>query len=255
MPEETSNVLSFSAKGRIPCRPLSYENASLALPKEIVVDYENGVIYICQEDGTLIDIGQAIKEAIMEDPDFAQDISVELPDGTVISLETMVINTTNDLNELKDALGYTKDPVTGEITFSLLDQFAKKDEHGEWIITINPTNIITDTTHQFVTETQINEWNKSTHSETIVTTIPTTGWVEGGTTAPYKLELTVNSITGDDQPIIDIYLSGKSYEESKSLLSAWANIFRIMTDNKKLIIYATSIPELSIPIQVKVERK
>lgn len=47
---------SYTAGSRIPVRPLSIDNKNLALPKELIIDYENSKIYICNMDGEIIDI-------------------------------------------------------------------------------------------------------------------------------------------------------------------------------------------------------
>ena len=255
MADNTSNAIEFTAKGRIPCRPLTYENKSLAMPKELLCDYETGEIYLCKSDGSVVNISDAIKEAIMADPDFAQDITVTLPDGTVISLESMVINTTNDLTELKDALGYTKDPETGEISFKLLDQFVTKDpETGELKINVKPEDIVTDDTHQFATAIEKSQWNNARHDETIYATIPTTGWQDGGDEAPFIQEVNVSGILATDAPIVDIYLNGLLYEDIQKKLDAWALVFRIVTFDDKIKVYATEETEDEFTIQMKVQR-
>ena len=45
--------MGFTANARIPTRPLSFENVDLREAKEIVVDYENHIIYISDKDSNL----------------------------------------------------------------------------------------------------------------------------------------------------------------------------------------------------------
>ena len=40
---------------RIPTRPLDYKNRNDAKPKEILIDYDNGHIYVSDEDGNIFD--------------------------------------------------------------------------------------------------------------------------------------------------------------------------------------------------------
>ena len=40
---------------RIPTRPLDYKNRNEAKPKEILIDYNNGHIYVSDEDGNIFD--------------------------------------------------------------------------------------------------------------------------------------------------------------------------------------------------------
>ena len=48
--------MAFLAKSRIPTRPLSYANSSLAVRKELLVDWENHKIYISDINGNIVEV-------------------------------------------------------------------------------------------------------------------------------------------------------------------------------------------------------
>ena len=46
--------IKFTAAARIPTRPLSYTNKSLAKKKELLADYENRELYMSDANGNLV---------------------------------------------------------------------------------------------------------------------------------------------------------------------------------------------------------
>lgn len=86
-------------------------------------------------------------------------------------------------------------------------------------------------------------------TKTYSATIPTTGW--SGDAAPYSKDITVTGIVAADNPIIDITLSG-DYTNTQKQLSAWGDIYRIVAGANKITCYSNEIPEIAIPIQIKV---
>lgn len=88
-------------------------------------------------------------------------------------------------------------------------------------------------------------------TKTYSATIPITGW--SGTDVPYFKEITVTGIVASDNPIVDVILSG-DYTNMQKQLSAWGNIYRIVTGANKLTCYSNEKPEVAIPIQIKVVR-
>ena len=83
--------------------------------------------------------------------------------------------------------------------------------------------------------------------QTLTAEIATTGWESNILTIP------VSGILESDSPIIDIIQSGN--EDSDSLIrEAWENIVRIKVLDGAIEVYALEIPEVSIPIQIKIIR-
>ena len=90
-------------------------------------------------------------------------------------------------------------------------------------------------------------------------TIPITGWTQmsGGTSGNsysyYRKELTVSGILASDNPIVDVVTSSVP-STAEEQLSSWGNIYKILTQANQLVLIASEIPEVSIPIQIKVVR-
>lgn len=90
-------------------------------------------------------------------------------------------------------------------------------------------------------------------------TIPITGWTQmsGGTSGNsysyYRRALTVSGILASDNPIVDVVTSSVP-STAEEQLSSWGNIYKISTQANQLVLIASEIPEVSIPIQIKVVR-
>lgn len=91
----------FTAENRIPSRPLSYELRDLAQPKELLVDYDKGLIYVVTAQKTFINITDAIKEQISMDADSVRAVEIELNDGTTVTLESGMIQALSEIDSLK----------------------------------------------------------------------------------------------------------------------------------------------------------
>lgn len=76
-------------------------------------------------------------------------------------------------------------------------------------------------------------------------------WTGSG---PYTQTITVDGILSTDNPIVDVVLSDDT-ESSKSIIEAWSNVSRIVTNNGSITVYCyDSAPTVNIPIQLKVVR-
>ena len=81
-------IYNFKNKARIPVVPLSYEYKDFAKIREIVVNYKTGDIYVCIDDGTLVNICasettmQEFAKYLKDHPDILDDLLVTLPDGS-----------------------------------------------------------------------------------------------------------------------------------------------------------------------------
>ena len=87
---------------------------------------------------------------------------------------------------------------------------------------------------------------------TVYTATINTTWT--GSAAPYTQEVTVNGLTADDKPIVDVVPSD-TYETAQAQIEAWGEIYRAVAGANKLTVYATSAPTVSIPIQIRAVRK
>jgi hypothetical protein len=76
---------NFDVKARVPVRPLSYDNKDSATPKELIIDYTKGKVYVCDENGIIIDISvnsdtlQAVVDYFTDNPTLiTENITIEL---------------------------------------------------------------------------------------------------------------------------------------------------------------------------------
>jgi hypothetical protein len=81
-------------------------------------------------------------------------------------------------------------------------------------------------------------------------TIETT-WT--GDTAPYTQDIVVSGITASDKPKIDVIMSG-TYSTDKTRDNEWSKIYRIVTAENKITVYAHAKTTASLPIQMEVTR-
>lgn len=250
-------MAEFTATARIPCRPLSYDNKDLAEPKELLVDYSTGNVWVSKADGTLVDVGTAVKEIILqyikEDPEFGGSITIEI-DGVPVELSVIVAQNASNIDLIFKALGYYKDPETNEIKFNLLDKIANIDpETGDITFVINSTDIVETPDKQFVSQEEKDKIAKATHPEIIKATILGGASAWTGSTAPYTQRVNVEGIKESDTPVVDITLP-EIYETVQKQLDSWAYVYKILTYDGYIMVYASDPTEDDVNIQMKVDR-
>lgn len=79
----------------------------------------------------------------------------------------------------------------------------------------------------------------------------TTTW--SGSAAPYSQAITVTGITANDNPIVDVTMSG-TYATDKTRETEFGKIYRIVTAANKITVYAHEKTTASLPIQLQVVR-
>lgn len=287
-------VYKFTASARIPTRPLSYENKDEAQPKEIVVDYENHRMYICGLDGKLYDVTADVTDIInkliqyiKEHPsefnfgDTIINIHIEKddehPDGPYdwqISIEQAITKLWLRIDYIEKLLGVERDE-NGDIKKTLDSLIEKikllekilniiRDEQGKIIridlenVFINATQIITDATHRFVTDYDIENWYARSKIFQLIAQIqPKTDnsnpWVATDDGAPYIQKVNITEIKETDYPIIDILLSD-SYDIAMDQLNSYSKIYKVTTADGYIKVYATEPTTSLIKIQIKVDR-
>lgn len=259
--------MAFSATARIPCRPLSYENSTTAEPKELIVDYVNHTLYLCDVDGNIVDITSNIDidelwkqlESYVDDKisgvdidgsSILKDIIITLTNGDTIIAETAIIESIETVREIKESI---------------------KD--GTAIDTIPAEKVIESTERQFVSEEDKNKWNdaadtindiNNTLTEiggmvdvfTIYCTIAggEDAWTSTNDAEPYTQNINVEGILSSDNPIVDVLLS-EDYNTAMDQLNSYAFIYKITTFNGSIKVFATEPTEISINLQMKIDRK
>lgn len=77
------------------------------------------------------------------------------------------------------------------------------------------------------------------------------GWA--GTSAPFSQAITVSGILETDKPKVDIVVSS-TYATAETEIEAWGYVYRIVTRQNGVTVYATEKPEVSLNIQMEVIR-
>lgn len=245
-------MADFPATARIPCRPLEMTNKDLAEPKELLIDYSTGKLSVCREDGTFIDVEDTIKDIIKEDPTISQSIQVEI-DGQMYAVNTVVAQQNTSIEELKSALGYYTDE-SGTVHFDILDKVANIDpDTGDVVFNIETTDVKETTERQFVSAEEKSKWSQSTHPEIIKCTVLGGDSAWTGDAAPYTQDITVEGILETDTPIVDISL-GDIYETVQKQLDSYAYIYKILTFDGHITVYASEPTQDDLTLQMKVDR-
>lgn len=245
-------MAKFPASARIPCRPLDMANKDLAEPKELIVDYETGNVAVCMADGSIVDISDTIKEIIKEDTTISESIQVEI-NGQIYNIKTIIADHAKNIEDILKALGYYVKP-DGTIGFDILDKVASIDpDTGDVIFNITSTNVQETPEKQFVSQNEKDAWSKGTHPEVIKATIlgGTQAWT--GSEAPYSQRVNVTGILETDVPVVDISL-GEIYDTIQKQLDSYAYIYKILTYDGYIMVYASQPTENDITIQMKVDR-
>jgi hypothetical protein len=86
---------------------------------------------------------------------------------------------------------------------------------------------------------------------TLTATLDTDDWT--GTEAPFAQIQEVSGILATDVPIVDVVLSG-DWGVDEARLEAWGYIYRIVTSNDSITVYAREKPDVALPLQLKVVR-
>lgn len=250
-------MADFTATARFPIRPLSYENVDLAENKELIVDYEVGDVYVKKSDGTVTNISGTVKETIIKeiekDTSFVEKIPIVI-DGKEYELSTVVTENVTHVTQIQDALGYYVDPDTGDVKFDLLDKIAKIDpDTGKIEFTITADDVLETENRVFLSPTEKASAIKATHSEIIKATILGGAQAWTGTEAPYTQKVTIANIKESDVPVVDISL-GDIYDTITKQLDSYAYIYKILTYDGYIMVYASQPTEDDINIQMKVDR-
>lgn len=241
---------TFEAKSRIPTRPLSFANIDMIMPKELAVDYTNGNIYVSDENGVVHDLSEAVAEIVASSEELAETIKVKIEDEhgeeQEVILETAIAQMAIDIRNLK-----TK----SEEIQAAVDEITQTDpETGEKIIKIKPGDIIDDSTHRFVTDTQLEELSKKISIDGIVLTLYAVNWT--GSEAPYTQTVSNAAFTANmPRPTIDInHYESEVYEDAMDAEDAWCKVYRAVTADGSITFYATEKPEVNLSVFVEIKK-
>lgn len=234
---------NFEAKARIPSRPLSYTNKDLAEENEIVVDYDKSQIYI-HHNGEFHNVTASVEAVVEEvnkeiekDPEkITNSIKIELPGtgGEKVTIDKAIIISLTQINELKDLLGY--------------DDTTKA-------ISIPATSIKQDKDNRFVTDEEKKTWNAKTNVIQLTTTIKggDANWTATDSKEPYTQTVKVADMKETYYPVVDVSLSD-TYDTAMEELESYAYIYKILTYDGSIKIFATKPTKVNVSIIMKIDK-
>ena len=209
-------MAGFTAKSRVPTRPLSYANKSMAYRKELLVDYTNGMIYIIDENGNEHNVSEQVYTQLIEKGDITEKIEVEIPDSsggtTSVTIEEAFTQVVNNVTSIENNI-------------TEINKIIKQLTSESGTVEVNASNIVTDATHQFVTQTQLNNLQKKvTIVEKIIIINPSDII---GSEAPYNCVKTVEGVDPSyPVPTIDIKYTDDVYANNNKEEDAYYCIHR-----------------------------
>lgn len=235
---------SFTATARIPTRPLSYDNKDLAEAKEILVDYNSHEIYVCGVDGQIVNVTASVTKVVQEvmtqieqDSAIIGESTIDLPDGTSVVLNEALLKALTEIEELQESLGLVKDDL------------------GNIVLKIPASDVVTDSSKQFVTAAEKESWNNKTDTIQLTASIPAgeDKWTSTSGEAPYTQKVNVAGIEETDYPVVDVKLSD-IYADAMEELNNYAYIYKILTYDGYIMVYAVKPTEKALNIIMKVDR-
>lgn len=233
--------MPFIATARIPNRPLSYENVDMAVPKEVIIDYKTGEIYVKKENGEVIGITSALilalKEKFETDPTIGDSLTITIKEDVVL-LSEQIINMLADIDEIKkmlEALGIKIEEVEGQLQIK---------------IEIKAGDIVEDNDHMFVTYKQLEQFKQASIVHMLTATIKggAANWT--GSAAPYSQKVDIPHMKESYYPIIDVKLSS-DYEAAQKELEAYGCLYKIETYDGYILCFATQVPEQDFNVNIK----
>lgn len=258
----------FTAGGRVPVRPLSYENVKLADNKELIADYKEGKLWLKKENGEVIDITASVSEVVKQVIEQIKTNPDDMTDAIKTIVENLIKTDTDIINLLTSISIEVSEGQTVELGNAIKDIYSKidninndlklivkKDEEGNTILDINiDISKVTVDDSGTTLKDKIPEWDAKTKIKEQTVTIGT-AWTEKteGTHTYYMQDIVCNGIKNSDNPIVDVKLSG-TYEEQMTQLDEFGKVFRITTSTDKLTVYATEKTEKTLNVIMKLER-
>lgn len=244
-------MAAFTATSRVPTRPLSYAYKDMAYRKELMIDYTNGMIYVVDENGNIIDISQTVYETLVDRGDVNNGDSINVsvpnpnnPDEMIeITIQESITNILADIDTINSNI---------EKIQKIVDELSAGMDDGSGDITIDASKIVTDATHRFITDTQLSSMSsKVSITEKIVTINPTN---ISGSAAPYTCTVSCAGLNPDyPSPLLDISYSNDLYATNEEEEDAFYCIQRckISTANEATI-YFREIPSISFNIRFQI---
>ena len=137
----------------------------MAYRKELIVDYTNGMIYVVDEDGNIIDVSEQVYIKRVQNGNIGSgSITVIVPnpdnpeEDIEISLQEAITDILSKIDAINDNISKIQE---------IVNIFTNED--GE--IEINASDIVTDATHMFITQAQLNAMQQKVSMSEVTVTI------------------------------------------------------------------------------------
>lgn len=236
--------MAMQAFARIPTRPLSLDNKDLAEPKELLADYENHEIYICDIDGKIVNVTASVTAVVNEvmaqidqDPGIVTEAEIELPSGKKVTIEKALLDALVQIEELQESLGVTT------------------DETGKVVLKIPAADVEVTEEKQFVSSTEKEDWNKKTETIRLTAKISSSEglWTSTNDSAPYIQNVSIADMKEAYYPVVDVVLS-EDYETAMKELDSYSYIYKILTYDGKITVYAIKPIAVDLNIVLKIDK-
>lgn len=88
-------------------------------------------------------------------------------------------------------------------------------------------------------------------TETYTTTVQSSSW--NGSSSPYTADISLSGIKSTDNPMIDLVVS-ETLATATNEVENWSYVYKIITNNDGIKLYATEKPAVALSLQLKVVR-
>ena len=237
--------------------------------KELIVDYLRHIIYLCDADGNIIKASASaetiideVMDQIANDPVYLKEIQITINEetGETVSLEKGLVDTIGQLEIIREEIKASASAET--IIDEVMDRIANdpvylkeiqitiNEETGE---TVSLEKGLVDTIGQL--ETIREEWDSKSSVHNVTATISSAqeSWVLDSDKGAYIQTIKLADILETDYPIVDVCLSD-NYNTALSELNEYGKIYKILTFNGYIDVYANAPTSVDLNIILKIDR-
>lgn len=258
------SIISNPPNFRIPFRPLSYKNVALCYNREIMIDYDNDIIYYKDDNGEIRNITASMVKLTIDDIlnnldkiDFAHNITVNY-NGNIYKLDELLKIITDLQNSIANILGREEEVKKDD------DGNIIKDEDGNpIIISVYKTieRIFEELEKVKQDNTSIKEELENIKDEVSIKTvtyrvdftIPTTGWTTIAANKDYYISIPKKNIKETDIGFV-FFNHSTNYDTMLNECTQSGYIYKVLTNNDSITIYSKKIPTISLNMFMIISR-
>lgn len=259
-----SNHLKSPPSARIPFRPLDYKHMAYAYKKEIMIDYDNDIIYYKDEDGNIRNITESmvsstIKEIITNPDkfDLAHNIHITY-NGTTYPLDELMVIINNITDSIAEILGREETDLKDE------NGNIVKDENGENVKQVIFKTVETifskiedlkEKDNEIIKELENikEDISLKTNTYKVDINIPISGWSTITANKDYYTIINIPNIKESDVAFVYLVKSS-NYSAAMMETSQFCNIYRVTSNTGSITIYSKKIPTIPLNISMLIPR-